>query len=237
MIFGTAHQGIYTQKMQKRILNRHAFTRGLFLVLMLCCSTRTLSDDDRAVEGSYIPHSTLLKWEEALHKLESQFGCTADEYALIVSIPEQELRVVKGEQAVRLYKISTSKYGTGNRAGSHKTPVGSHRIADKIGQGAKFGSIFVSRQNTGKTAKILKDNKDVREDLKTTRILRLEGLEPGINKGEGIDTYNRYIYIHGTQEEGLIGIPSSNGCIRMRNNDVIELFELVEEGTFVEIHN
>ncbi|UCE18025.1 MAG: L,D-transpeptidase [Gemmatimonadota bacterium] len=179
----------------------------------------------------------LISWEDALQKLESKFGLTSDEYALIVSIPEQKLRLVKGDETVRLYNISTSKNGAGNRAGSHKTPLGTHSIAEKIGRGAKFGSIFNARRNTGRTARIYTDNSETRKDLKTTRILWLKGMEPGINKGTGVDTFRRLIYIHGTPEEGLIGTPASHGCIRMKNGDVIELFDFVQEGTLVEIYN
>ena len=197
----------------------------------------SLCAEDKNGDAGVIAPQKLVKWEEALQKLEVKFGLTSDEYAVIVNVPDQELCLVKGDETVRLYTISTSKKGTGNVAGSNKTPLGTHRIAEKIGQGAKFGSIFNSRRNTGRIAKILKDKTDSRKDLKTTRILRLEGVEPGINKGSGIDTYDRYIYIHGTPEEGLIGTPASSGCIRMKNGDVMEFFDLVNEGTLVEIIN
>jgi hypothetical protein len=196
-----------------------------------------LCADDKNGDAGVIARQTLMKWEEALQKLEVSFGLTSDEYAVIVSVPEQELRLVKGKETVRLYMISTSKKGTGNRAGSNKTPLGTHCIAQKIGHGAQFGSIFHSRRNTRRIAQIHREKTDSRKDLKTTRILRLEGAEPGINKGDGIDTYDRYIYIHGTPEEGLIGTPASNGCIRMKNGDVMEFFDLVNEGTLVEIYN
>ncbi|MFQ6092176.1 MAG: L,D-transpeptidase family protein, partial [bacterium] len=101
--------------------------------------------------------------------------------------------------------------------------------------GAKIGAIFKSGLNTGEIAKIYTDSTDVQEDLITSRIMWLEGLEAGINKGRDIDSYDRRIYIHGTPEEGLIGVPVSHGCIRMRNKDVIELFDLVSKGTLVEI--
>ena len=225
--------------MKKLIFKKQLCIQGLFILLSLCCSTQTLSEDEGAADASLsmIPHRPLLKWEQALQKLESRFELTEEEPAVIVSIPDQELRVVRGEQTLRLYKVSTSKYGPGNRAGSHRTPLGTHRISSKIGQDARFGSIFISRCNTGRTAQIFRDTGDARDDLKTTRILWLDGLEPGINKGEGVDTFRRLIYIHGTPEEGLIGTPASKGCIRMRNGDVIELFEMVQEGTLVEIYN
>ena len=196
-----------------------------------------LCADDKDLDAGMIVHHNLMKWEEALQKLESKFGLTFDDYAVIVSIPEQELRLVRGEETVRLYKISTSKNGAGNRAGSRRTPLGTHCIAAKIGKGAKFGSIFNARQNTGRTAQISTDNVDTRKDQKTSRILWLKGMELGVNRGTGIDTFSRLIYIHGTPEEGLIGTPASKGCIRMKNGDVIELFDLVQEGTLVEIYN
>ena len=223
--------------MKKRIYAKHALVQGLFIMFSLCCSTQTLSDDDGAADGAMIPYRPPLKWEEALQRLESEYELAEDEPVVIVSVPDQELRVVKGNQTFRLYQVSTSKHGTGNRAGSGKTPLGTHSISNKIGRDAKFGSIFISRRNTGRTAKVYRDKTDLREDQKTTRILTLKGLEDGINKGDGIDTYKRCIYIHGTQEEGLIGIPSSRGCIRMKNGDVIEFFEIVQEGTLVEIMN
>ena len=179
---------------------------------------------------------TIPKWGKSLEKLQSRFGLDSDEIAVFVSIPKQELRVARGDRTLRLYKVSTSRRGAGNEAGSHKTPLGTHCIAEKIGQGAKFGSIFNARRNTRRRARIYTDNTDSQEDLKTTRILWLKGLESGINKGDGIDSFRRLIYIHGTSEEGLIGRPASNGCIRMKNGDVMEFFDLVQEGTLVEIY-
>ena len=89
--------------------------------------------------------------------------------------------------------------------------------------------------NTRRIAEIYIDSTDLEEDPITTRIMWLEGLEAGINRGKGIDSYKRHIYIHGTPEGGLIGQPASHGCIRMRNKDVIELFDLVSKDTLVEI--
>ena len=92
---------------------------------------------------------------------------------------------------------------------------------------------MISRLYTGEIAKIYKDKRKSETDDITTRILWLEGLEEGINKGRGIDSFKRYIYIHGTSEEGLLGTPSSHGCIRMGNKDVIELYNIIEVGTLV----
>jgi hypothetical protein len=130
------------------------------------------------------------------------------------------------------YPVSTSKYGIGNQARSNKTPLGLHRIEQKIGANAPSGMIFKARQNTGKIAEI---NQAGAGDLVTTRIMWLKGLEPNKNQGAGIDSYQRYIYIHGTVEENKIGQPASHGCIRMNNLDVIKLFEQVKEGTLVDI--
>jgi len=148
-----------------------------------------------------------------------------------VKISEQKLYLVSGNKLIKSYSISTSKYGAGNKAGSNKTPLGLHRIASKIGRNARFGAIFKRRRDTGKIARVNKG----RGDLITTRILRLEGLQRGVNKGKGIDSFQRCIYIHGTPEERLIDKPASHGCIRMRNGDIIKLYSLVKRGTLVEI--
>jgi lipoprotein-anchoring transpeptidase ErfK/SrfK len=152
-----------------------------------------------------------------------------------VSITEQKLYLVEAGQMLKQYPVSTSVYGIGSEAGSNKTPLGKHKVISKFGEGAPLGTIFRSRINTGRVATIYTDDTDLEEDDVTTRILRLTGLEPGKNKGPGVDSFSRYIYIHGTPEEGLIGQPASHGCIRMKNTDVIELFDLVEEGTLVMI--
>lgn len=155
---------------------------------------------------------------------------------IIVDISKQELDLYcnygNGKQEVKTYPVSTSKYGIGSEAGSNKTPLGLHKIKNKIGDGAAQNTIFRARRNTGRKAIINKPNSG---DLVTTRIMWLTGLEPGKNSGRGIDSYKRYIYIHGTAEEEKIGEVASHGCIRMFNKDVIDLFDRVDEGTKVEI--
>ncbi|OQY49946.1 MAG: hypothetical protein B6247_22475 [Candidatus Parabeggiatoa sp. nov. 2] len=118
------------------------------------------------------------------------------------------------QEQVKTYPVSTSKYGIGNRAGSDKTPLGQARRA---------------------TGRIAEMNVKGAGDLVTTRIMWLKGLEPGKNRGRGIDSHKRYIYIHGTAEENKIGQPASHGCVRMYNSDVIDLFDRVPEGTKVYI--
>ena len=148
---------------------------------------------------------------------------------IYISIETQRLILFKGGKIVRRYPVSTSKKGTGNIEGSYKTPAGVHCIIGKIGMGASIGTIFEGRKNTGRIA-INDQSRAI-----TTRILRLDGLERGINKGKGIDTFKRCVYIHGTSREDLIGRPASKGCIRMKNRHIAELFNVVSNFTLVEI--
>jgi L,D-transpeptidase YbiS len=142
-----------------------------------------------------------------------------------ISIRRQRLTLKRGRKTLRSYPISSSRFGLGVEEGSMKTPLGSFRIAEKIGQGAEAGTIFKSRVPLGPD-----DPLPDTTDFVTSRILWLDGLEE-----ENANTHDRYIYIHGTKHEDKIGTPDSHGCIRMRNEDVIELFELVDEGTPVTI--
>jgi lipoprotein-anchoring transpeptidase ErfK/SrfK len=130
------------------------------------------------------------------------------------------------------YPISTAANGIGNRLDSFKTPFGTHRIRQKVGGGESRGMIFEAREPIGKIAGSL-DNRD--KDEITSRILWLDGLQEGVNKGGAYDTYSRYIYIHGTSDEKRIGEAVSAGCIRMKNDDVIELFDEVLEDDIVVI--
>ena len=174
--------------------------------------------------------------EPLVRELRSRHGLRDGDRFILVDVTRQRLYLLGEEpQSLASYPVSTSKYGVGSRGGSNKTPLGTHRIRHKYGDGARLGTVFVARQSTGRIAKIYEDRTDVIEDLITTRILWLEGLEPGRNRGRNVDSFRRYIYIHGTPEEGLVGTPASQGCIRMRNKDVIDLFEKVDEGTLVEI--
>ena len=154
---------------------------------------------------------------------------------ILVDCSTQRLSLLRGSTLVKAWTVSTSAYGLGSRSGSNKTPPGTHRVAEKFGKGAPLGTIFRARKNTGKVARVFTDRTDVEEDLVLTRILWLEGLEEGRNKGPGVDSKSRFIYVHGTNEEGLIGTPASHGCVRMRNRDVVELYSLVPVGTLVSI--
>jgi UDP-N-acetylmuramate--alanine ligase len=150
---------------------------------------------------------------------------------LIVSVDEQALFVCADAAIVERYDCSTSRFGNGMRENSLRTPLGLHRVCEKYGAGAPPGRVFRDREDTGEEW----DHKQNGDNLILTRILRFEGLEEGVNKGPGIDSYERYIYIHGTGREDLIGTPLSHGCVCMRNNDIIRLFDKIPEGTIVYI--
>lgn len=153
-----------------------------------------------------------------------------------ISISKQALYLIENDTISKTYIISSAKAGTGNHSGSYKTPLGMHCISEKIGDDAPLATIFKARKSTHKCAKILTspDEKTDADNI-TTRILWLSGLETGINKGGNVDSHNRYIYIHGTDEEGRLGQAVSHGCIRMGNQDVIDLFDRIQIGTLVNI--
>ncbi len=135
------------------------------------------------------------------------------------------MTVRRGRKVERVFPVSTSRFGLGSEEGSMKTPVGRFRIAEKFGAGMPPDTAFKSREPLLATAEMLAG-----DDLIMSRILWLDGLEP-----HNANSHGRYIYIHGTNHEELIGQPASHGCIRMRNADVAELFELVEVDTSVVI--
>ena len=141
--------------------------------------------------------------------------------------------LVNEKKITNIYSVSSSEKGIGNKAGSNKTPIGIHRIKSKIGDNVPINSRFIGRKLTGEIIEVISDTSKGDLDIISTRIMWLSGEEYGINKGNGIDSYERYIYIHGTNEEGRIGIPSSHGCVRMKNKDVIDLYRKVEVGTLV----
>ena len=155
---------------------------------------------------------------------------------ILVDISQQRLFLLDSSgDLIISYPISSSSYGEGQIENSFKTPLGNHIIKEKIGADASKNIIFKERINTGRFAAIYHNDYDSEDDHVTSRILWLEGTEEGFNKGGNVDSFYRYIYIHGTPEEGLIGEKASHGCIRMFNQDVIELFSLVEKGTKVNI--
>lgn len=171
-----------------------------------------------------------------LQDLQQRFPQYSSQQVILVDATTQELLLLEAGQVAGRWVISTAEAGLGSRKGSNQTPLGVHRLAQKIGDGAPLGTVFKARQNTGRVAKILTaPGARSGEDNVTTRVMWLDGLEPGLNKGGEVDSYQRYIYIHGTDEEGRLGAPASHGCIRMRNQDVADLYERVREDTLVVI--
>ena len=152
--------------------------------------------------------------------------------AVWVSVDQQMLYLLEGLKPVWQARCATAAAGTGFEEGSLKTPLGWHRVAEKTGENAPWGQVFESL----KPAKIWQPGETAAEDLVLTRVLVLEGLEPGKNKGRNasganVDSRERGIYIHGTNAEERIGTPSSHGCVRLLNDDVITAFSKIPQGT------
>jgi UDP-N-acetylmuramate--alanine ligase len=164
-----------------------------------------------------------------IYKKVRKFMADPGELFLVQSIETQTLLVCEKGAILERYDASTSRFGNGIRENSFKTPPGVHRIKEKIGSGAPLGRIFKNRVDTG----IDWDLVSTEDNLILTRILRLEGLEEGINKGPGVDSWERCIYIHGSNREDLVGLPLTHGCVALRNRDILRLFEVVREGTLV----
>lgn len=173
--------------------------------------------------------ASLEQWRDRFPALQAALG----KRLLWVAVASQTLTICEAGEVIGEYPISTALNGTGCEEDSFKTPLGLHEISEKIGEGELAGMIFKGREPTGELAEIITADQDTGTDQITSRILWLSGLQQDVNCGEGVDSHERYIYIHGTNEEGRIGQAVSHGCIRMRNDDVIALFEQVEIGTAV----
>jgi len=154
--------------------------------------------------------------------------------SITISIATQTLRLDLVDQQLS-YSISTAANGAGERENSGCTPRGWHMISEKFGDGLPINSVFVARQATGEIYTDELAAAYPARDWILTRILWLTGLEAGVNQGEGCDSHARYIYIHGTPDSEPMGEPRSHGCIRMRNTDLLALFEQVDVGTIVQI--
>lgn len=197
-----------------------------FFVLFFCSFSSLLAEGDVSRE------EWLRRAEPILKMKEPNF--------LLISVKAQKMAFFQHARLVSVYTISSAKNGTGQREGSFQTPLGLHRISDKIGKGAAPNTIFSSRKNTGKIWQNSIDNQE--KDLILSRILWLDGLEEGYNRGKDpqgfvVDSRKRMIYIHGTNQEKLIGKPASRGCIRMKMKELIEIFDRVPTGTLVSIQN
>lgn len=195
------------------------------LILLTSCSTAMIDKSVNYNENKILEE--ISSFDPSFDNLDS---------LLYVNIEKQNMYLLIKGTISRTFKISSSYYGTGNEANSFKTPLGKHEIYKKIGKDLPINAILKGRVWNGAIANVIADDIDTDFDHVTSRILWLDGLEQGKNKGPSVDSRSRYIYIHGTAEEGLIGRPASDGCIRMYNSEVIELFSLVDEKVQVWIY-
>jgi len=149
-------------------------------------------------------------------------------FILIVNVADQAASLFENEKLIKTLRCSTSRFGIGQVEGSNCTPLGLHRIAEKIGAGEPAGTVFKARKVVGHTSQL-----EFADAKITTRILWLEGLEPGLNRGGNVDSHQRYIYIHGTADQASIGKPTSCGCIHLADTDLVPLFDQLPSGTLV----
>ena len=160
-----------------------------------------------------------------------QLGVPLSRYAIVVNIGTQAVSVYEKKSGAHClqsrFRCSTSRFGIGQREGTNRTPLGLHRVVEKIGGGWPVGTVFKGRKPIGFTWQGMPDAKIA------TRILWLEGLEPGFNRGGNVDSYARYIYIHGTGDETTLGWPASCGCIHLAADDLVPLFDELPNGTLV----
>lgn len=177
----------------------------------------------------------MMKTWKTISKNCARLGIKPAERVLVVRIETQTMQFFRAGKRVRGYVISTSKRPPSNIKNSLGTPRGLHEIAERIGAGQPPGMVFKSRRPTGFhfSEPAMQEAAAASTALVTTRILWLRGLEPGVNLGGEVDTHSRYIYIHGTNREDLIGGPQTAGCVAMRNRDIIALHDQVRPGDMV----
>ena len=153
-----------------------------------------------------------------------------------VSLAAQRLRLLDAAgNELRRYSVSTGAKGAGEQRGSYRTPRGRHVVRAKIGAGAPLNKVFVARRPNGEIYGPALEAERPGRDWILTRILWLSGCEPGFNRLGEVDTMRRYIYLHGCPDSAPMGVAASHGCIRMRNADIVELFDLIPPGTPVDI--
>jgi len=186
-----------------------------------------------AMEGDALDPQAL-KGSNAVRAAQQELKQQGQIYA-VVAIGAQRLYMMQDGRLLKAYPVSTSAFGPGAQEGSNQTPLGLHKVKEKFGDDEPQGMVFKARKPTGRVADIISEPKDIPQDDVTTRILWLDGMEPGVNQGGKVDSYKRFIYIHGTPEEGLIGRPASHGCVRMLNADVVDVFARLPEGALVYI--
>jgi lipoprotein-anchoring transpeptidase ErfK/SrfK len=159
-----------------------------------------------------------------------------DGFIIRISIENQILSLIQDEQLIKKYTISTAQNGPGELKDSECTPRGQHMIKELIGDSCIVNTVFVGRKETGEIYTPEMRTLHPQRDWILTRIIRLEGCEDGVNKGGNVDSFDRYIYIHGAPDDVEMGKPGSHGCIRMRNADILELYDNLELGMPVMIH-
>lgn len=170
---------------------------------------------------------------EQVNKTCARLGIKPGERLLAVRISTATLQFFRGGELAKSYVVSTSRRPPSNIKNSLGTPRGLHEIAERIGAGQPPGMVFKSRAPTGRHFSEVLEREPDNDNLITSRILWLRGLEPGVNRGGQVDTYERYVYIHGTNHEARLGAPLSAGCVLMRNLEIIELYEQVRAGDLV----
>ena len=173
------------------------------------------------------------RWEKIVRDLHRRYPCRAKLPLALVSVATQCLYLVNRMHLVGSYRISTSRFGTGSRWHSFRTPLGVHRVCQKIGEGCELLTLFKERKPVGKCAMRNLFATVSQHDAVCTRILWFDGLETGFNRSGYVDSARRRIYIHGTIDEQRIGRPSSIGCIRMNNDNVIEVFDALNVDSLV----
>ena len=164
----------------------------------------------------------------------SSLGLNVADHVLIASVEHQRINHFQYGKSDKAYVMSSSKNPPSCIEGSLGTPWGLHEVCEKIGDGEQLGMVFEGRESIGLRFWEC-DEEKMLKNLITTRILRLSGLQQGVNRGGDVDTYDRYVYIHGTNHEDRLGSPSSSGCLQLGNLDVLEVFERIPEGTHLYI--
>jgi len=155
---------------------------------------------------------------------------------IVVDVSAQRLVLTDTQASVLMdVAIATASKGTGQQFGSEQTPLGRHIVRAKIGAGCSENTVFVARRPTGEIFNEAMRDEFPDRDWILTRIMWLSGLEPGFNRLGDVDTMRRYVYIHGAPDSDPMGVPSSHGCVKMRNSDIVKLFDLVPVGTPVTI--
>jgi lipoprotein-anchoring transpeptidase ErfK/SrfK len=203
-----------------------SFLKNIFFVLVIVSLLSFKIDKDESAMVSFLMEYLSIKYD----------GRKFNDFIYVAAKSQKMYHILDGK-VVTEYTVSTAKNGIGEFNGSKKTPSGLHRIREKIGDKVPVGGIIKEKKYTGKIAEIIENPVSVETDDLTTRAMHLEGIEFNLNKGGDNDSYARAIFIHGTPEEGLLGTPASKGCVRMKNKDIVDLYDKTFIGMYVIILN